>query len=227
MGTDNLHSKRKARTTSDLNRRKPAREAYAKILIVCEGEKTEPYYFQEIIDYYEIHTAKIRADCGTDPVSVVQHGFNLYEEEINAKEGSFDRVYCVFDKDNPAKYKTALSMINGTKQKGVFFAANSVPSFEYWLLLHFVFTTAPFSAVGGVSSGAAALKALKQHMPQYTKASQDTFAALLGKLEDAKDRASRANTSAIAANTDNPSTYVHELVDFLQHVKPKLEGVKT
>jgi len=45
MGTDNLFHKRKAKKAVDLARRKALRAPYAKVLVVCEGEKTEPYYF--------------------------------------------------------------------------------------------------------------------------------------------------------------------------------------
>lgn len=51
MGTDNLFHKRKAKKAGDLARRKARRAPYAKELIVCEGEKTEPYYFKSLKDH--------------------------------------------------------------------------------------------------------------------------------------------------------------------------------
>lgn len=50
MGTDNLFHKRKAKNAKNLQRRAVKRDAYAKILIVCEGEKTEPNYFNGVRD---------------------------------------------------------------------------------------------------------------------------------------------------------------------------------
>ncbi|WP_224217287.1 RloB family protein [Vibrio cholerae] len=47
MGSDNLHHKRKAKAERELSRRKSKRSSYEKVLIVCEGEKTEPNYFNE------------------------------------------------------------------------------------------------------------------------------------------------------------------------------------
>ena len=44
MGSDNLYHKRKAKKAKDLARRKSKRAPYDKVLIVCEGEKTEPNY---------------------------------------------------------------------------------------------------------------------------------------------------------------------------------------
>lgn len=223
VGSDNLFHKRKAKSVSDLNRASASKATYAKILIVCEGEKTEPYYFQEMIDYYKIHTANVHisGECGSDPVNVVQHGFNLFKKEKEAKEGPFDHVYFVIDRDAHNNYQQALEMINRSQHNKIFRVANSIPSFEYWLLLHFGLTTAPYSAVGGVSSGAAVLKALKVYMPKYAKASRGTFKELFEKLEGAKKNAELANAEAIANKTDNPSTYVHHLVTFLQKIKPK------
>lgn len=93
MGSNDLFHKRKAKTATELNRRKPVRASYDKVLIVCEGSKTEPLYFQELIDHYEIHSAnvKISGDCGSDPVSVVNHGIQLYQNEKQAGSGPFDR----------------------------------------------------------------------------------------------------------------------------------------
>jgi hypothetical protein len=59
MGTDNLFHKRKARRASELTRRKTRRESYAKVLIVCEGEKTEPLYFNDLKDHYGLNSANI------------------------------------------------------------------------------------------------------------------------------------------------------------------------
>jgi hypothetical protein len=47
MGSNNLHHKRKARKAVSLQRQKAKRSAYDRILIVSEGQKTEPNYFME------------------------------------------------------------------------------------------------------------------------------------------------------------------------------------
>ena len=45
MGSEDLFKKRKAKRLSDYQRKKAYRQPYERILIVCEGEKTEPFYF--------------------------------------------------------------------------------------------------------------------------------------------------------------------------------------
>jgi len=225
VGSEDIFHMRKAKAATELGRRKPVRASYDKVLIVCEGEKTEPLYFNELVDYYEIHSANVRVsgDCGSDPLSVVNHGIKLYEDERRVESGTFDRVYCVFDRDTHPNYQQALDKLASVKPKAVFFAANSVPCFEYWLLLHFIYTTAPYSAVGGVSSGAAVLKELKKYWPEYTKAAVGIFLASLKISNDglgyAKENAKRALIEAKKNHTDNPSTTVYLLVDYLQQIK--------
>jgi hypothetical protein len=43
MGSEDLFHKRKARSANKLARKKANRASYDRILIVCEGEKTEPH----------------------------------------------------------------------------------------------------------------------------------------------------------------------------------------
>ncbi|MDQ6953339.1 MAG: RloB family protein [Mariprofundaceae bacterium] len=110
MGSDDLFHKRKATKVSELARRKSRRASYAKVLIVCEGEKTEPNYFNGLKDHYGLNSANIEVcgECGSDLLSIVEFASDRYLEERNAGD-PFDRVYCVFDKDTHASY-SRLSM---------------------------------------------------------------------------------------------------------------------
>lgn len=221
MGTDDLFHKRKAKGSRDIARGKPSRASYNKVLIVCEGEKTEPLYFYELIDHYEIHSANVRisGDCGSDPVSVVEYGLELYHNEKSSTSGPFDRVFCVFDRDAHPNYNQALGKVAGARPNDIFHAITSIPCFEYWLLLHFSYTTAPYAAVGGVSAGVAALKELQAVWPEYIKANQNVFVSQLKQLEYAKNNAARALEEAKKSHTDNPTTLIHELVEYLQNIK--------
>ena len=221
MGADNLFHKRKAKGPRDFKRSKPKYAPYDRVLIVCEGSKTEPNYFEELRDHYALETANVRisGECGSDPMSVVQHGKDLYREE-QRKGDAYDRVYCVFDGDVArAKYHEALSAIANAKPKGAFFGITSVPCFEYWFLLHFVYTTSPFTAVGGVSAGDAMKTELRKYWPHYVEGLKSTFSYLLNQLDRAKAYAARALAEAEHNGTDNPSTRVHELVSYLQNIK--------
>jgi len=223
MGTENLFHKRKAKAQQDLKRRAPKWASYDKVLIVCEGGKTEPNYFNELKDYYELDSANVRisGECGSDPMSVVKYGKKLYEEE-RRKGDAYDRVYFVFDRDTHATYSAALNAIAASSPKGVFHSITSIPCFEYWVLLRFDYTTAPFSATEAASPCDSVIGRLKEYWPEYVKASKNTFSRLLDKLGFAKANAERALSEANRNGTDSPSTYIHELVHYLQNIKDKL-----
>lgn len=220
MGTDNFFHKRKAKSSKDLKRRTARREAYKKILIVCEGEKTEPNYFEDAREHYRLNTVnvEVRGDCGSDPMSIVNFAKQRFREEKDAGD-PFEQVYCVFDKDGHSTYAQALSSIASSTPRGVYFAINSVPCFEYWLLLHFVYTTRPYTALPGNSSGNQVLTELKNFIPDYEKGSRKIFSSLIAQLEQAKRFAERSLQESHRNQTDNPSTHVHKLVQVLQDLK--------
>lgn len=220
MGTDNLHHKRKAKQVSNLARKKAKRASYAKVLIVCEGEKTEPNYFEALKDHLALNSANIyvTGECGSSPVSIVGYAMQRYRDEQRAGD-SFDKVFCVFDRDTHNTYQRALDKIATAKPKDTFVAITSVPCFEYWLLLHFEYTTAPFHAAGTKSAGDRVVDKLRKYIPDYQKGDGSVFAQLIDQLPRAKAHASKALIDADANNSDNPITHVHELVEYLQNIK--------
>lgn len=112
--------------------------------MVCEGEETEPNYFGDIRQEYNIptaHWAILPSDYGTGPEKVVS-----FAEDKARKDGSWDEVYCIFDRDDHAHYREAIqaaSGLDGRLKTSVpvspvrFKAIPSVPCFELWFLLHF------------------------------------------------------------------------------------------
>ena len=83
MGSEDLHHKRKAKAARALKRRASRRSSYDKVLIVCEGEKTEPNYFNELVHYYKLNTANVEIDgsCGSSPRSVLKRAEKLAKIE--------------------------------------------------------------------------------------------------------------------------------------------------
>ena len=220
MGTDNLFHKRKAKKAKDLRRRTAKRAPYAKILIVCEGEKTEPNYFNGVKDHYGLNSANIEicGECGSDPLSIFKYAKQRYREERDAGD-AFDKVFCVFDRDTHPQYDDVLRMITVQTPCNTYFAITSVPCFEYWLLLHYNYTTKPYAPLPGNSAGAQVLADLREYMPDYQKGQKAIFAELTGQLDFAINNAQRALQAAERSGTDNPTTHVHELVDFMRTIK--------
>lgn len=96
------------------------------ILIVCEGENTEPSYFNQ----FRIQSAKVKSvGEGYNTVSLVNRAFEL------SQQGKYDKVWCVFDKDDfkDDDFNTAIRIAEDNN----FGVAYSNQSFEYWLILHF------------------------------------------------------------------------------------------
>lgn len=222
MGTDDLHHKRKAKNAKDLRRRAAKRDPYAKILIVCEGEKTEPHYFSDARNYYALNTANIEVcgECGSDPSSILSYAKQRYREARDARD-SFDRVYCVFDKDSHHHYDKTIKEIAAQKPHNCFFAITSVPCFEYWLLLHYVYSTKPYAGLPGNSAGNQILADLQGSFPEYQKGRDAVFTELIGQLDFAINNAERSLKAAATAHTDNPTTHVHDLVSFMRDIKKK------
>jgi len=217
MGTDNLFHKRKAKK---LERNKPTRKRYDKVLIVCEGSKTEPNYFNELKDHYEIDTANIMisGECGSDPVSVVRHGEELFRQSARLND-PFDKVYCVFDRDKHTNFDEAVTVLNSLKPAEVFTAITSTPCFELWFILHFTYTSSPLESNGNKSCGARTLQELERYWPDYSKGLNGSFSHLFGQLETAKAFSSQLLAESEKNGSKNPLTTVHQLVAYLQNIK--------
>lgn len=217
MGSDDLFHKRKARSREALKQRHHRRAQYAKVLIVCEGGKTEPNYFNELRNHYRLEATNvvISGDCGSDPMSVYEAAKEQYATHRGAGD-AFDRVYCVFDQDIHAGYQQALDAIARVRPGGTWQAITSVPCFEYWILLHFNYTTQPFRAAGRYSGCEQVIRELQNYLPNYSKGQEGMFEQLRGQLDFAIANAQRALLHARASRTDNPTTLVHELAEALR-----------
>ena len=213
MGSDNLFHKRKKRLAASHRRRQAQRSPYDMVLIVCEGQKTEPNYFRSLINDFQLNTANVKvADntAGSSPRSVVEFALKEYRQ---SKE--YDQIFCVFNKDQHLSYLEALSTIKQARlAKGhAIRAITSVPCFEFWLLLHFAYTTKTFGARHG-SICASVISDLKRHLPGYQKGKLSTFQVTKDHLAEAISNAKNVSKYCIKGDTDNPSTLVHELVEF-------------
>jgi len=215
MGTNNLFRQRSKRGAQRALRRQPKQPTYPKIVIVCEGEKTEPNYFNGLRDELKLSNARVEitGKGASNPMGVVSFAEKRYKEDKDAGF-PFDRVFCVFDRNDHGDYDEALQKIVKVRGKeDVFNAKVSVPSFEYYLLLHYEYTTSPCTS-------AQALTRLKKHIGGYTKGKKDIFAITCDKLETAKSNARKSLTAARKSGSDNPLTEVHELVQFMQNMTP-------
>jgi hypothetical protein len=219
-GGDKLFHKRKARKLADHTRQLAKRDPYDKVLIVCEGEKTEPNYFSRLVDHLRLNTANVKiADntTGLAPQTVAK--FAITEYKI-AKD--YDKVYCVIDKDRHPLFDQALDIIRRARlAKGhTIKAVVSTPCFEYWLLLHFIKTTKDYyRGPGPVCKRVISDLKKQQGMANYEKGSNDVFDLTVSRLNQAIKNSKEILADRKTAGTDNPSTNAHELIEYLQNLK--------
>ncbi|MEA9390412.1 RloB family protein [Acerihabitans sp. TG2] len=142
----------------------------------------------------------------------------LYKESVVAY-APYDKVYCVIDKDAHVDYFKALDIIYRANPKNIFFIINSIPCFEYWLLLHYKYSTKNYENLPNNSSGKQIIHELKKYIPDYKKATKGLFRKLNDKVDAAIANSLRAKNAAFNHGTDNPSTLIHELIIILRKMK--------
>lgn len=205
------------RSINSYARRGPIKEPYDTVLIVCEGAKTEPNYFNGLKGFYRLSSANIEVTKapGTDPMSVVKYSEALMNEE------KYDRVFSVFDRDGHANFAEAVSYVSGTTrgQAGTWHAITSTPSFEVWLMLHYQYSTAPIVAAGGKSAGEMAVHSLRTVLPGYSKGDKEIFQKTSDNLETAIRNGARLETHNVGSQSNNPATNMHILIDYLRKLK--------
>jgi hypothetical protein len=213
---------RKRRTLSDLQRRRPFIHPRESVLIVCEGEKTEPQYFDAMRNelrlqkFVEVHVNGKRT--GSDPISVVDHAIFLQSERARIASRSpiltvYDFVWCVMDVETQRPHPTLASALDKAKKHNLKVALSN-PFFEYWFLLHFKKISTPFAKDKGLHD------ALKEVHPSYKK-SRIGFNILYPRTETAIKHSEEV-LEETACDEDlrdhNPSTHVHRVVRHLQKI---------
>jgi RloB-like protein len=214
------------RQAAQLQRKKANRASHDRILIVSEGSKTEPLYFDEIRQYFRLHTANVQvrpSGFGTQPLQVVEYAEQLFLKGDSTKgiaSRAFEQVYAVFDRDDHATYHAALSKAAALNKKlkselGTavrFEAIASVPCFELWLLLHFEDLLAPLHR-------AEVAQRLSQHLVTYAKGQAVLFAATRQHLARAIERTTQLAAQYSAYDGQQPFTDIYRLVDVLTSLK--------
>jgi len=216
-------ARKKAQSNHELKPGKPTRPPYDRILIVCEGKKTEPNYFNEIrikARISPVHICVLQGQ-GTQPLKVVDSAVLEFQE----RDKEFEHVFAVFDRDEHDNYPNAIARaesLNGklTNDEGrpvVFKAIVSVPCFELWFLLHYENVQHSFGRDEIYSK-------LKNHIANYEKNSDDIYEKTSDYLPIAIGRAKILKKRFSRLTGNDPYTDVHELVCILRkYLKENLE----
>ncbi|MDD2372951.1 MAG: RloB family protein [Syntrophomonadaceae bacterium] len=204
LGSDDLFKKNKERRNlGDIRKRKSnvSRVEKPRILIVCEGKKTEPQYFE-----------------GFRPANIVVRGFgyntvSLVEKAIEFRKNDlfpFDQTWCVFDRDEHdiGNFNNAFILAD----KNDIRIAYSNEAFELWYCLHFDYLNSAVSRKQYSKILTRYLKAL--YNCKYQKNLTGIYDWLLDKQGTAIKNAEKLFAQYPNPNPakDNPSTSVHNLV---------------
>lgn len=101
-------------------------------LIICEGENTEPEYFNS----FRLTSAKVKAvGKGMGTLALLREALSIRKEETR-KGHVFDQCWLVFDKDDFPDGDFNEAIRKGEAEG--FRVAWSNQSFEFWFILHFI-----------------------------------------------------------------------------------------
>ncbi len=109
-------------------------EEHVRFLIVCEGTKTEPNYFNALIqnNISTIREVMISGEAKAT-VALIDKTIEIKNELERRNAMTFDRVWVVFDKDDFTDFNDAIKKA----RKLGFKSAWTNEAFELWYYLHF------------------------------------------------------------------------------------------
>ncbi|MGL6197007.1 MAG: RloB family protein [Thermoguttaceae bacterium] len=189
-------------------RKKPSRTG-ERVLIVVEGD-SEKSYFEAVCRFFQLTGTTVvisdNAD-GTDPIHLRDHALIL-----NKKSGPFDELWLVYDLEainNITRRSQAKVVKQSKKSKGICFA-ESDPSFEFWLILHFEYTSKSFSTPDEVEK-----HLLAKHWPKYSKGCVPTQNILDRITNQACANAVKLRKYLEDSQTEMPKTDIDMLINSL------------
>jgi hypothetical protein len=226
-----------AAASLERKRRRVADTALAKpgdaFLIVTEGTVTEPVYFDLMRQDLQLPVVRIKVQPGdaSDPRLVIRTAEReAKEQQRKAKKSllginepaKFDHVWAVVDTDVAVRnhiWNEVQQLAAAKKVK----LARSTPCFEFWLLLHFGFTTRT-----DLFDCAAAKSAVKAALGHDYSTNEETakkaIAGFFSKWPEAVGHAEKVRRHHEGAQTPtpaNPSTEMDRLARALNDSAPK------
>lgn len=179
-----------------------------RILIVCEGEKTEPSYFRAFPEKPDVFDSLDIKGIGNNTVYVVNKAIELRDKAI--KEGNpYIETWAVFDKDDfPQKdFESAIKIAAENK----IHVAYSIECFELWYLLHFNFYDTGMHRTDYFDKLSILLK------QKYEKNNENMYSLLKSRIDTAIKNASKLHVKqmSLPIQEQNPVTLVYELVQKL------------
>ena len=199
-------------------RKENVREKLVRFLIVCEGTKTEPHYFEALINNYISAVREVTIEGeGRATVALVDRTLEIKTELERKNAMSFDRVWVVFDKDDFDDFNDAIKKAH----KLGFQSAWTNEAFELWYYLHFEYLDTGISREDYIEKLEEAFRNKTGDSGfRYRKGNPDIYQMLqqYGREDLAKRFAQQLRALYIGTNyaTHKPCTMVDKLVEELE-----------
>jgi len=226
MGTDNFFRKKRSKLTE--RSKETLTPKPNSFLIVSEGKKTEPLYFDGLAKHINdkfgesVNVEKPIIDtCGEGKCTV-----SLVEKTIELVAKAkilYSQVWVVFDKDDFQDFDEAISLGENLGYR----VAWSNQSFEYWIYLHFHYSDSALHRDVWVDKLNDIYKEYGINKHGYLKNDPNIFkiATSYGSLKSAIGYANSINqhyNDSTAPSKRDPCTTVHNLV---KELKPYIEDL--
>ncbi|MFB2638709.1 RloB family protein [Shewanella bicestrii] len=226
MGSDDLFRKLREKSNKNNRRDRTKKESYDKFLIVCEDTVSGYQYLSDAIKYYKISNANVSiVGLGQSPLNIVDHALEKFEAEGKSHRSDFDRVYCVFDRDEHTNFFHAIKKLESLNKKlnaEIFFAITSDPCFEIWLLLHFRYTSKLYERTAKKSAANIVQDDLKKILHSYSKSSKTAFNDTIVLLDIAIKNALLLRQYCEDNSAITPKTDMHVIMSFIKEQNEKI-----
>ena len=159
-----------------VKRGRPRKSGKPRILILCEGTRTEPNYFEGLKRSKSLTSVVVRT---LRPGQVGPTGLLKRIREELKEDLGWDEVYCVLDHDGRDAevdaFEKKLATIDHQIDSCDIQMVLSRPCFEFWLLMHFEITDRPFSAGTHGTECEDVIRRLERHLQGYKKNDSRVF----------------------------------------------------
>ena len=229
MGTDDLFKKRRAKLQErKIESKTPKPNSF---LIVSEGTKTEPFYFNGLANF--INGIYESESIQSEQPTIETHGegksttslVNATSQIVARSPIMYEQVWVVFDKDDFDDFDDAIKLA----EKNGFHVGWSNQSFEYWIYLHFNYSDSALHRSMWCEKLDEIFKMREISDDGYAKNIPNIFdiATTHGSLRHAINSAIRIEksyNSKLLPSKKDPCTTVYKLIQKLEHyIEPLME----
>ena len=204
-------------------RQLPSRTQLSRMLVLCEGQCTEPEYLHELRRKLRIPEQNLMIVCPPEAPNTPREMVEEAKRRKRDKQDAFDQVWCVFDVEAKLDQKNRDGLLDALRsaRDAQILIAMSNPCFEIWLLWH----NSDQSAWIASHAVQRRCEELGLTHGKGGKHIRDAESLLRDSYQDARNRASSVDEAHDRNGTQkpedrNPSSGMYLLIDAIYAVFP-------